>query len=305
MDTSRDPKRIVNPPMSFGKKRWTEIDKKVVFAFFVLHFLCIFAPFQMNRGALSICFALFIITGLFGITISYHRNLSHKSFKIPKWLEYSFAYCGVHAFQGDPINWVSTHRYHHQFVDTEQDPHSPIHGFWFSYITWFLYESNGSISEMIGRHRKLDNACDLEKQTFYRFIRETYVLHPIALALILYGIGGLPYFIWGTCVRTVMLLHTTYLVNSLCHMWGKQPWKTNDLSTNNWCMSFLAFGEGWHNNHHAFEYSARMGIEWWQYDPGWYVIVFLQAIGVATHVKLPSQTHMQKLAKEYLKEAFL
>ena len=105
MDTSRDPKRIVNPPMSFGKKRWTEIDKKVVFAFFVLHFLCIFAPFQMNRGALSICFALFIITGLFGITISYHRNLSHKSFKIPKWLEYSFAYCGVHAFQV----WHLTH----------------------------------------------------------------------------------------------------------------------------------------------------------------------------------------------------
>ncbi|XP_022956258.1 palmitoyl-monogalactosyldiacylglycerol delta-7 desaturase, chloroplastic-like [Cucurbita moschata] len=298
MDASKEPKSIVKPPMSFGKKKWTKIDKKVAFTFFFLHFLCIFAPFQINWSAISISFTLYIIIGLFGITISYHRNLSHKSFKIPKWLEYLFAYCGVHAFQGDPINWVSTHRYHHQFVDTEKDPHSPIKGFWSSHIIWLLYKGDGSLSEMLGRHRKWDNACDLENQTFYRFIHKTYFLHPIALALILYGIGGFPYFIWGMCVRSVIFLHGTFMVNSVCHIWGKQQWKTNDLSRNNWWISLLVFGEGWHNNHHAFEYSARLGIEWWQYDPGWYVIRFLEAIGVATHVKLPSQRHMQKLAED-------
>ncbi|XP_022955961.1 palmitoyl-monogalactosyldiacylglycerol delta-7 desaturase, chloroplastic-like [Cucurbita moschata] len=298
MDASREPKTIVKPPMSLGKRKWNKMDKKLAFALVFLHFLCIFAPLQINFGALSICFCLFIITGLFGITLSYHRNLSHKSFKVPKWLEYVFAYCGVHALQGDPIYWVSTHRYHHQFVDTEQDPHSPIKGFWFSHLIWFLHKWDGSASEMVARHEKLDNARDLENQTFYKFIRKTYFLHSIVLAIILYGIGGIPYFIWGTCVRTVMILHSTFMVNSICHIWGKQPWKTNDLSRNNWWMSLLAFGEGWHNNHHAFEYSARLGIEWWQFDPGWYVIVFLQAIGVATHVKLPSQSQMQKLAKD-------
>ncbi|XP_022980468.1 palmitoyl-monogalactosyldiacylglycerol delta-7 desaturase, chloroplastic-like [Cucurbita maxima] len=298
MDASIEPKRIVKPPMSLRKRKWKKIDKKLAFSFFFLHFLCIFAPFQTNLGAVSICFCLFIITGLFGITISYHRNLSHKSFKVPKWLEYSFAYCGVHALQGDPIYWVSTHRYHHQFVDTEQDPHSPINGFWFSHLIWFLHKWDESASEMVARHEKLDNAKDLENQTFYKFIRKTYFLHSIALAVILYGIGGIPYFIWGTCVRTVMLFHSTFMVNSICHMLGKQPWKTKDLSRNNWWMSLLSFGEGWHNNHHAFEYSARLGIEWWQFDPGWYIIVFLEAIGVATRVKLPSQTHMQKLAND-------
>ncbi|XP_038903333.1 palmitoyl-monogalactosyldiacylglycerol delta-7 desaturase, chloroplastic-like [Benincasa hispida] len=290
----------VKSPILSEKEKKIKIDKKVAGVFFFLHFCCIFAPFQINWGAFSICLALFMITGLFGITISYHRNLSHKSFKVPKYLEYLFAYCGVHALQGDPITWVSTHRYHHQFVDTIKDPHSPVRGFWFGYIIWVVEEKDGSIIETNRKHRKLDNAGDLEKQTFYRFIRKTYILHPIALALILYFLGGIPFFIWGTCVRTVMLLHSTFMVNSFCHMWGKQPWKTNDFSTNNWWMSLLAFGEGWHNNHHAFEYSARMGIEWWQFDLGWYVIVFLQAIGVATNVKVPSQSHKQKLAKDKL-----
>ncbi|XP_022980469.1 palmitoyl-monogalactosyldiacylglycerol delta-7 desaturase, chloroplastic-like [Cucurbita maxima] len=290
MDASNKQNRVVKP-MSFPK-----IIR--LFVLFFIHFFCIFAPFQINWSAISVCFILYIITGLFGITISYHRNLSHKSFKISKWLEYLFAYCGVHAFQGDPIFWVSTHRYHHQYVDTPKDPHSPIKGFWFSHFTWFLHKMDRTVDEMIPRHRKWENATDLEKQTFYRFLHKTYMLHPIAVAVILYSIGGTPFFIWGMCVRTVMIQHATFFVNSVCHMWGKQPWKTNDLSRNNWVVSLLIFGEGWHNNHHAFEYSARMGIEWWQYDPGWYVIRFLQAIGVATHVKLPSQTHMQKLAND-------
>ncbi|XP_022153399.1 palmitoyl-monogalactosyldiacylglycerol delta-7 desaturase, chloroplastic-like [Momordica charantia] len=309
MDASKEPKIIVKSPMSFGRRKWTKMDKTNACILLFLHVLCIFAPFQFNWSAFWIAFALYIITGLFGITISYHRNLSHRSFKLPKWLEYLFAYCGVQSLQGDPIYWVSTHRYHHQFVDTEKDPHSPIQGFWFSYIFW-IFDSNTltnkmsnfqerpdrSTSVMIMKHNRLDNVGDLKKQTFYTFIHNTYILHPIALAVILYAGGGIPFLIWGMCVRSVMLLHATYLVNSICHLWGKQPWKTGDLSRNNWLINLIAFGEGWHNNHHAFEYSARMGFEWWQFDPGWYVVIFLQAIGLATQVKLPSQSHKQKLS---------
>ncbi|XP_022158801.1 palmitoyl-monogalactosyldiacylglycerol delta-7 desaturase, chloroplastic-like [Momordica charantia] len=243
-----------------------------------IHVVCIFAPFYFNWSAFWVTFALYIITGLFGISISYHRNLSHRSFKLPKWLEYLFAYCGVHALQGDPIGWVSTHRSHHQFVDTEKDPHNPIQGFWFSHFTW-MFDSNALTKKVcpeyfnefkeikssgcviVGKYGRPNNVGDLEKQSFYRFIHKSYLLHPIALAFLLYAVGGIPFLIWGMCVRTITYLHLTFMVNSVCHRWGKQRWKTGDLSRNNWLVGLLVLGEGWHNNHHAFEYSAQFGLE--------------------------------------------
>uniref|UniRef100_A0A0A0K8P8 Fatty acid desaturase domain-containing protein n=2 Tax=Cucumis sativus TaxID=3659 RepID=A0A0A0K8P8_CUCSA len=245
------------------------------------------------------------------ISVSYHRNLAHRSFKLPKWLEYSLAYIAAHAIQGDPIDWVSTHRCHHRFVDSERDPHSPIYGFWFSQMTWFFDSYNltrkvcpnyfnnyqkveRNIFMFYMKHGYPDNVTDLEKQKFYRFIHKTYWLHPLALSLLLYALGGLPFIIWGVCVRFVLSLHFTSMINSVCHIWGNQPWNTGDLSKNNWIVAIFTFGEGWHNNHHAFEYSARHGHEWWQIDNGWYIIKFLQVIGLATNVKLPSEK--QKMA---------
>ncbi|XP_023526679.1 palmitoyl-monogalactosyldiacylglycerol delta-7 desaturase, chloroplastic-like isoform X1 [Cucurbita pepo subsp. pepo] len=306
-----EPKAMVKPPTSFMREKWTKLDQYISIALFILHILCIFAPFHFNWRAFWVSFALYVITGL-SISVSYHRNLAHKSFELPKLLEYFFAYCAAHALQGDPIDWVSTHRCHHQFVDTERDPHSPVQGFWFSHILWLFdsytltkrvcpkYFTNfkkieRSIIIWFSKHGRPDNVRDLEKQAFYRFIHKTYLLHHVAFAVLLYEVGGLPFLIWGMCVRIVVLLHITFMVNSVCHIWGKRRWNTKDLSKNNWLVGLLAFGEGWHNNHHAFEYSARFGIEWWEYDPGWYVIRFLQAIGVATQVKLPSQIHKQRL----------
>ncbi|KAK2651642.1 hypothetical protein Ddye_011498 [Dipteronia dyeriana] len=169
---------------------------------------------------------------LLGITLSYHRNLSHRSFKLPKWLEYMCAYCGVQALQGDPISWVSTHKYHHRFCDSERDPHSPIEGFWFSHMSW-LFDSNG-FSERCGRP---SNVGDLEKQPFYKFLENTYILHPIALGVLLYALGGVPFLVWGMGVRIVWVFHITWLVNSGCHVWGNQAWNTRDLSRNNWWVS--------------------------------------------------------------------
>ncbi|XP_008454222.2 palmitoyl-monogalactosyldiacylglycerol delta-7 desaturase, chloroplastic-like [Cucumis melo] len=312
-----EPKEMVKPPVrSFWRRKWTTLDKRVAYIISFVHLLCIFAPFQFNWSAFRVAVALKVITGLFGMTISYHRNLAHKSFQLPKWLEYLFAYCGVHALQGDPIDWVSTHRCHHQFVDTEKDPHSPINGFWISHMMWLFdsytltnkvcpkYSSDLKKIErnmfvIFTKHGKPDNVGDLEKQRFYRFIHKTYMLHHLTLAIILYNVGGLPFFIWGMCVRIVVVFHSTFMVNSVCHIWGKQPWRTGDLSRNNWLVGLTSFGEGWHNNHHAFSYSARLGLEWWQLDAGWYVIKFLQVIGLATNVKLPSPSHMQNLAVDH------
>ncbi|KAL2462755.1 Palmitoyl-monogalactosyldiacylglycerol delta-7 desaturase [Forsythia ovata] len=276
--------------ITLGKK-WNIWDAITLGWLVAMHLLCLFAPFTFNWAAFWVAFGLHIITGLFGITLSFHRHLSHKSFKIPKWLEYIFAYCGVLAVQRDPIFWVSTHRYHHQFCDTEKDPHSPIRGFWFSHIGWSI--ENNSIVEKCG---KLNNVGDLEKQPFYKFLESTYFIHPIALGALLYALGGFPYIVWGMGVRSVYVYHITFLVNSASHTWGKQAWNTDDLSRNNWLVAMITFGEGWHNNHHAFEYSARQGLEWWQIDITWYVIRLLEAIGLATDVKLPTSAQKQKMA---------
>ncbi|CAN4088511.1 unnamed protein product [Withania somnifera] len=282
---------VTRPRNVLWGRKWNSLDIGSAAVVVSMHLLCLFAPFSFNWAALGIAFGLYVITGLLGITLSFHRNLSHRSFKLPKWLEYCFAYCGVQALQGNPIDWVSTHRYHHQFCDSEKDPHSPIEGFWFSHMSW-MFDTN-TITERTG---KPNNVGDLEKQGFYQFVRDTYLIHPVALAAMLYAMGGFPFIVWGMGVRIVWVYHITWLVNSACHVWGKQAWNTGDLSRNNWWVALLAFGEGWHNNHHAFEYSARHGLEWWQLDMTWYVVRFLQAIGLATDVKLPTETHKKRLA---------
>ncbi|KAM5587850.1 palmitoyl-monogalactosyldiacylglycerol delta-7 desaturase, chloroplastic [Rosa sericea] len=274
----------------FWGREWNLQDVATTSGLVLVHCLCLLAPFHFTWGAFCVFHFLVYVTGL-GITLSYHRNLAHKSFKLPKWLEYLFAYFGVLSLQGSPIAWVSTHRYHHQFTDTEKDTHSPLKGFWFSHMGWIL-DSNSRF----GKYGGLKNVGDLKRQPFYVFLHCTYPLHSLLLGALLYLLGGLPFFIWGMGVRVVYVLHATLLVNSVGHMWGKQVWKTGDLSRNNWLLGFLVLGEGWHNNHHAFEFSARQGLEWWQIDFTWYVIRLLQAIGLARDVKSPTETQKQRKA---------
>ncbi|XP_021736703.1 palmitoyl-monogalactosyldiacylglycerol delta-7 desaturase, chloroplastic-like [Chenopodium quinoa] len=273
--------------------KWDSISVGNLGAVVMMHGLALFAPFTFNWGAFWVAVVLYLATGLLGICLSFHRNLAHKSFKLPKWLEYVFAYFGVLALQGNPIDWVSTHRYHHQFCDSEQDPHSPLEGFWFSHMNW-MFDAK-IVTERCGEP---NNVGDLEKQPFYRFMRSTYIFHPLMLAGLLYAFGGFPYLVWGMGVRTAWVYHITWFVNSASHVWGTQAWNTGDLSRNNWWVALLSFGEGWHNNHHAFEYSARHGLEWWQFDMTWYTIKFLQIIGLAKDVKLPTEVHKQRLAFE-------
>ncbi|KAJ9537918.1 hypothetical protein OSB04_030651 [Centaurea solstitialis] len=267
-----------------------KVDKVTLGLLVFIHLLSVFAPFTFTWGALWLTMGLYTVTYL-GITLSYHRNLSHKTFKIPKWLEYAFAYCGAQALQGSPIDWVSTHRYHHQYCDSDKDPHTPVKGFWHSYIKWMLDTEN--IAQMTALP---NNVRDLEKQGFYRFLRDTYFLHPLGLAFVLHAIGGFPYVVWGIGVRTVCSYHVTWLVNSICHGRGVRVWDTDDISVNIWWLGIIAFGAGWHNNHHAFEYSARHGLEWWQIDFTWYVIRLLEITGLATDIKLPTAMDMQRKA---------
>ncbi|KAJ0804905.1 putative acyl-CoA desaturase [Helianthus annuus] len=169
----------------------------------------------------------------------------------------------------DPIVWVSIHRYHHQYVDSEKDPHSPIFGFWFSHMGW-LFDS-GYILEKYQEHKNVD---DLKKQAFYRFIKMTYTLHLFVFTALVYVFGGFTYLVW-------VVVRICWNMFQLCVL--KRLW-----------VALVSFGEGWHNNHHAFDYSARHGLEWWQIDVGWYTIRFLEAVGLATNVKLPTEAHKLK-----------
>ncbi|CAO2827221.1 unnamed protein product [Amaranthus hypochondriacus] len=312
---------VKNPKNVFlGKRKWNSYDIGNLILLIVFHGLALFAPFTFNWKVFLVSAILTFITGVCGVTLSYHRNLSHRSFRLPKLLEYFFAYCGLLAFQGDPIGWVSIHRYHHQFTDLDQDPHSPIKGFWFSHFTWLIDteptakrppgnfgvnkppslknskpQQGISIFGISFGHPEYGNVKDMQNQPFYMFLRNTYILHILAFGLLLYTLGGFPYFVWGMGVRFVYLTHVTGLLSSACHVWGNQIWNTDDLSKNNWWVGVVAAGEGWHNNHHAFPYSARHGLEWWQIDVTWYIVKLLQVLGLATDIKLPIETHKQRL----------
>lgn len=274
----------------FGRE-WDS--KDVTYAAFMigLHGLALLAPATFSWPMVGLFFGSYFVTGCLGITLSFHRQLSHRSFTTPKWLEYVLAYCGVLAVQGDPLEWVSSHRYHHLHCDTPLDPHSPYEGFWWSHMGWLL-DNKATLERVHDR----TNANDMASQPFYRHLEEYYVWHVVAQFAILYALGGLPALVWGGALRIIWVYHITWFVNSAAHVWGTQTYNTGDLSRNNWWVGILAFGEGWHNNHHAFEFSARHGLEWWQFDMTWIIIKALEAVGLASNIKLPSEKQKARLA---------
>jgi len=282
---------FVVTPRTYFHRRWLRKDLGYALFFVAIHLGACAAPFHFTWDAFA-CFLIgYLITGLFGITLSYHRQLAHRSFKTPKLLEYLFAYCGALALQSHPINWVSSHRHHHGGTETEHDVHSPLDGFWWSHTGWLL---DGKGTWMRGDK---SNASDLQSQWFYRFLKNTYAVHAIVLPIIgLYAMGGLPFVLWGFFFRVAWVWHVTWAVNSVSHVWGFKDWNTSDNSMNNWAVGMLAFGEGWHNNHHAFENSCRHGLKWWQIDFTWYVVKLLSAVGLARDLKYPSEAKMRRLS---------
>src|SRR5205823_1568342 len=183
-----------------------------------------------------------------GISMGYHRLHTHRGYKCPLWLEYFFAVCGALTLEGGPIFWVATHRIHHQKSDQPGDPHSPrLAGFFWAHAGWILFgEGNHNNTALMSKY-----APDLAKHRFYRVLNSWHWVPIVVLAAILLAIGGLPLVFWGVCLRVVVGLHFTWLINSATHMWGKRRFATRDDSRNVWWVALLTFGEGWHNNHHA------------------------------------------------------
>ena len=222
------------------------------------------------------------IVGSLGVGLGWHRLLTHRGFKAPKWLEYTLSTFATMSIQDSPDKWVATHRMHHKFTETEQDPHTTNKGFWWAQIGWIVWGT----AQDHDRKTLQKYVPDLMKDKGHAIISRFYYVPIIVSAFILFAIGGWSMVVWGVFARVVVGWHTTWFVNSLSHIFGKRPHETGDDSTNNWFVALLTFGEGWHNNHHAFPTSARHGLEWYQFDMNWIAIRILEKLGWAENIRV-------------------
>lgn len=248
----------------------------------VLHVGAVAALFFFTWKAFLVAALLYWIAIGGGIGMGYHRLHTHRSYKVPRWIEYSLAICGALTLEGGPIFWVATHRLHHQKSDQNGDPHSPRDGAWWAHVGWIIF---GRRSHNDTR-RMAKYAPDLGKYPFYLWLN-TYHYLPLLISVpLLAWWGGWPMVLWAVCVRVVVGLHATWLVNSATHMWGRRRFNTRDDSRNNWWVALLTFGEGWHNNHHAHPASARHGLAWYEADLTYWQIRLLEKVRLAKSVQV-------------------
>jgi fatty-acid desaturase len=247
----------------------------------LFHVGAIAAFFFFSWKALAVSVALWWIANGIGVGMGYHRLLTHRGYKTPKWMEYALTVCGTLALEGGPIFWVGVHRLHHQNTDKHGDPHSPNDGGLWAHIGWMLtgeslHNDSVELSRMVP---------ELRKDKFHVWISKWHWVPMVLLGAVLLAFGGWTMLFWGIFLRTVVGLHSTWLVNSATHMWGSQRFKTGDTSRNSFWVALLTFGEGWHNNHHAHPQSSRHGLAWYEFDPNWYGILALRSVGLAWDVK--------------------
>ncbi len=270
----------------------------------IIHLLSlpIFFPRFFSWTGVAVAVIGFPVYGLFGITLCYHRILTHQGLVVPKWLERTFAILGVCCLQDTPARWVAVHRLHHRHSDRQPDPHSPLVGFFWSHVGWVLVKNR--------EHSRLkffeQYARDILRDPFYFALERNlawfwvYWLH----AFLYFAVGtlagrfvagswagglqfGASILVWGVFFRTVFVWHATWAVNSVTHVLGYRNYETSDDSRNQWLVALVAYGEGWHNNHHADQRAAAHGHRWWEYDATYAVVRVLEAVGLAKNVVRP------------------
>jgi stearoyl-CoA desaturase (delta-9 desaturase) len=252
--------------------------------FATIHFLALLAPWYFSWSALGVMVFLHWLLGSIGICLGYHRLLSHGSLQVPKWLEYIIALIGAIALQSGPIFWVAGHRLHHAFTeDQDKDPYSAKRGFWWSHMLWIFYPRKAFFN--FDQYQRY--APELTRDRFYRWLDRYHLLLQIPLAVVLYALGGWSFVIYGMFVRAVLLWHSTWFINSVTHMWAYRTFDVDDNSRNLWWAAIFTYGEGWHNNHHAYPHVAKAGWQWWEYDPTWWAIWVLKSVGLARKVVMP------------------
>ena len=269
-----------------------------------------FLPTCFSWSGVALALLGTTVFGTLGINLCYHRLLAHRSLKVPRWLEHCLATLALCSLEDTPARWVANHRLHHRHSDEPPDPHSPRDGIIWSHVGWLFRRApqrrSGSFFELYARDILVDD--------YYRSLER----HPTAILwiylahAILFGLAGLlvgrwaggnwqaglqlaaSWVVWAAFVRTVLVWHITWSVNSLTHLFGYRTYATDEDSRNNWLVALLAMGEGWHNNHHHDPASASVQHKWWEFDATYYVILVLERLGLATDVIQPR--HVRKAA---------
>ena len=250
-------------------------------------------------------FAAFYAFTALGITVGFHRLLTHQSFRAPTAVRVLFAVAGSMAIQGSVIDWVATHRRHHAYSDRAGDPHSPhvdmqggryglLKGLWYGHMGW-MFSPDATVQKAWAPDLLRDEPIRRVSAAFPALLVATFALPALLGGLITGSIAGaVSALIWAGLVRMFVLHHVTWSINSICHVFGTRPFESHDEARNNPVMALLGFGEGWHNGHHAFPASARHGIRWWEFDASWLVIRGLSLLGLASNVKSPTATQIER-----------
>ncbi|WP_437741569.1 acyl-CoA desaturase [Sorangium sp. So ce1504] len=247
------------------------------------------------RGAtwkLAALAAATYVVRMFAITAVYHRYFSHRSYKTSRGLQFLLALLGTTATQKGPLWWGGTHRVHHKYSDTERDVHSPLRrGFWYAHMGWWL-----------GReHEELDlkRIPDFAGFPELRWLDRYHVVGPLGMMALLFAVGGYDAFLWGYVVSTCALMHGTFTINSLAHVFGSRRYATTDTSRNNFWLALITLGEGWHNNHHHYMSSANQGFFWWEIDVSFYVLRAMEKLGLIWELRTaPAHVLQRNLIKE-------
>ncbi|WP_374865848.1 acyl-CoA desaturase [Pelatocladus sp. BLCC-F211] len=251
--------------------------------------------------ALITCLTLWLIR-MFGITAGYHRYFSHRTYKTTRLFQFILAVLGNSSAQLGPLWWAAHHRHHHHYTDTEQDIHSPIiHGFWWSHVGWVMCPKYSKTDEKEVR--------DFAKYPELQWLNRFPMIVPTVLAIAVTAIGivfqlsipqlkttGLQMLVWGFCLSTVVLYHTTFTINSLAHIFGYRRFNTTDTSRNNWFLALITLGEGWHNNHHYYPASERQGFYWWEIDVTHYILKLLSWLGIVWDLRTPPRKIYEHLS---------
>lgn len=272
------------------------------FAFFIGMHIMTFVGLQFmpsSKAAWLLCAGTYYLR-MFGITGGYHRYFAHKSFSTNRIFQFVLGWIGCMSVQKGPLWWASHHRHHHKYTDQEEDVHSPLwKGFLWAHCGWFL------LSEDYGEV-KWNYIPDLARYPELVWLEKFHIVPGIFLATISFLFGGWWGLFWGFIVSTTLLWHGTFTINSLAHVFGSRRFITTDTSKNNLFLSILTMGEGWHNNHHAWMTSVKAGLVWWEWDPTYYILSSLSAVGIVYKMKYVSQQQQDtKLITESRPDKFM
>jgi stearoyl-CoA desaturase (Delta-9 desaturase) len=251
--------------------------------FVLLHLSCIAAIWTgITVQAVLICIVLYWLR-IFAIGSGYHRYFSHRAYATSRWYQFVLAVLCQTTAQKSVLWWAARHRHHHLHSDTEADIHSPRHtGFIYSHVGWIFAR----------RHDHVDfvKVADFARYPELMWLHRLEVWPAVALGVLCYLVGGWSGLVVGFCWSTVLVYHATFCINSLAHVHGRKRYVTGDDSRNNWFLAIFTMGEGWHNNHHAYQSSVRQGFKWWEFDPTFYLLKVLSWTGLVWDLKLPPET---------------